>query len=171
MPQGANRIALEGKVIGRLTVIEPVRIRGRPIKYRCRCKCGSDVVVGGQNLRRGLTQSCGCLQRERAYEANLQHGQWHVFENFWHDMGDPPKGMTLDRKDNDLGYSKKNCQWATRRVQANNRRSSKFITFHGKTKTQAEWERALGLKPGVLWQRLNRGWSIEMALTSDLGGF
>ena len=94
--------------------------------------------------------------------------EWHVFENFHRDMGDPPKGMTLDRRENDGDYCKSNCRWATRRSQANNRRGNKLITFKGKTRTQAEWERVLRLKPGVLWQRLNRGWAIERALTADL---
>ena len=45
------------------------------------------------------------------------------FENFLADMGKCPEGMTLDRKNNDGDYCKKNCRWATRKEQADNRSS------------------------------------------------
>jgi hypothetical protein len=51
--------------------------------------------------------------------------RWHKFENFYADMGDPPDGLTLDRKDNDKGYSPQNCKWSTRLEQVHNRRPPK----------------------------------------------
>ena len=55
--------------------------------------------------------------------------EWHRFKNFLKDMGDKPsKYHSLDRIDNDLGYSKYNCRWATRSQQCDNRRTFKNNT-------------------------------------------
>lgn len=53
--------------------------------------------------------------------------RWEKFENFLADMGEPPPGMTLERKNNDKGYGPSNCRWATPAEQARNKRNVHLI--------------------------------------------
>ena len=63
---GRNIVDLTGKVFGLLTVIEldPDREIGKPLRWRCRCECGSThfKALGG-SLKHGTTISCGCYRR------------------------------------------------------------------------------------------------------------
>lgn len=61
--------------------------------------------------------------------------EWLDFSKFLEDMGQPEQGMQLDRINNDLGYNPDNCRWASRREQANNRRTN--VVTDGVTLAQA----------------------------------
>ena len=54
------------------------------------------------------------------------------FRNFLEDMGEKPKGYTLDRIDNSGNYEPGNCRWATTREQSFNKRSNRIIYIRGK---------------------------------------
>ena len=94
--------------------------------------------------------------------------RWQTFENFYADMGDPPDGATLDRRDNSKGYCKDNCRWATRQQQANNRRGNLMIAFDGRTMTLAQWARNTGINSTTIRARLNRGWTVKDSLTKPV---
>jgi hypothetical protein len=47
--------------------------------------------------------------------------EWYDFNTFCVDMGERPEGHTLDRIDNEKGYCKENCRWATSKEQNSNR--------------------------------------------------
>lgn len=61
-----------GNVYGYLTVIARAENdkEGRA-KWLCQCKCGNQVIVRGKALRSGNTKSCGCYQKERAAQSNM----------------------------------------------------------------------------------------------------
>lgn len=94
--------------------------------------------------------------------------RWMTFANFLEDMGERPLGMELDRTNNDDGYYKENCRWATRKQQCRNMSTNHFITHNGMTKCIAEWAEYAGIKADVLHSRIKRGWEFERALTSPL---
>lgn len=73
--------------------------------------------------------------------------------------------LTIDRIDNDKGYSPENCRWVTMAEQALNKRSNHYITFEGKTQTLKEWADEKNMKYGTLSNRFKKGWSVEDALT------
>lgn len=87
------------------------------------------------------------------------------FETFYSDMGPRPSlRHTIDRKDNDLGYSKENCRWATRTEQNNNRRNTLYFKFDGETKPLADWCRELNLPYRAVYKRVKAGMDFEDAL-------
>lgn len=63
-----------GNVYGYLTVIERGPNKGDRATWKCKCKCGNEVIVTGKLLRNGHTKSCGCLKKEVTTERNLLNG-------------------------------------------------------------------------------------------------
>jgi hypothetical protein len=87
--------------------------------------------------------------------------QWS-YENGYNDF------LTIERLDNNMGYSPKNCKWATYKEQANNKRSNHFITHNGKTKTISQWADFYNINQIILKRRLGLGWSFIDAATKPI---
>lgn len=163
---------------------------GSQAVFLCECDCGVTVQVLAGNLRQGKSKSCGCRKLKhgrcysRAYRAHNgmmmrchnpntrfypSYGgrgitvapEWHSFEAFYRDMGDPPERASLERIDNDKGYSKENCVWASSKVQGNNKRSNVRISFAGQTRTLMQWCEATGIPYSTLHGRLRAGMSLD----------
>lgn len=88
----------------------------------------------------------------------------HSFTNFITDMGlrSSPE-LTLERIDNQKGYSPDNCKWATPTDQARNRRSNRLITYDGETLHLSDWAARLGIHRSSLMERLDK-WPLDKAL-------
>jgi hypothetical protein len=84
--------------------------------------------------------------------------EWREFRNFFRDMGHPPPGMMLERRDNSKGYSKENCCWATKKEQCRNMRRNRWLAINGEKKCLCDWAREIGISYQGLQKRIKRGW-------------
>lgn len=100
------------------------------------------------------------------------HPQWRKpvfgFDAFIAHIGPKPTPKhTLDRIDNTRGYEPGNVRWVTMLEQANNRRSSKLVTFEGETHTAAEWGRRFGVRRQYVANAVNKGKPLEGLLKAE----
>lgn len=96
--------------------------------------------------------------------------QWeNNFEQFFADMGKcPSKKHTIERTKNDEGYFKENCIWATQKVQNRNYSQNRVVELNGEKKCVTEWAEIYNVDRGLLYNRLNLGWSIERAIKQPI---
>lgn len=88
--------------------------------------------------------------------------EWYDVEIFYKDIGPrPSKQHSLDRKNNDLGYTKKNCRWANTTTQQMNRRNTVTIEYQGQTRTLKDWAAYFNIDYRTLGYRVRKGWPID----------
>jgi len=86
------------------------------------------------------------------------------FEKFFADMGNRPEGHSLERINNEKGYSPSNCRWASTKDQNNNRRNNVRLVMDGKSQTLTEWADKYDISPITVKSRLKAGWPVADAL-------
>ena len=90
-----------------------------------------------------------------------------TFEN-WALTNGYKNPLTIERKNNALGYNPENCCWIPKTEQLYNRSCTVLYTVNGITKTQRDWERYLGCARNSLNQVKRRGKSVENYITRKL---
>lgn len=97
--------------------------------------------------------------------------KWLAFNGFFEDIGERPSSLhQIDRIDNNKGYFKENCQWATTDIQARNRRSNIMVELNGVKMTVIDAIKITGIKQSTVYARINRfGWTPERAVTQKWG--
>jgi hypothetical protein len=95
--------------------------------------------------------------------------RWLKFENFLEDVGERPKGLTLDRIDNNDDYKPNNWKWSNKKEQNRNKRNSNILLFKNKNQYLVDLAKEYKINPGALWNRIYiLGWSIDKALITPV---
>ena len=153
----------------------------------CKCDCGNTKIICGNNLRRGLTRTCGCSSHGKkgtrlyniwggmkkrcynpAHKFYTRYGgrgitvcdEWKDnFEAFeaWAVANGYADNLTIDRIDNDGNYCPENCRFATQTEQVRNRSISRVATINGTTKSLIEWANDCGIPYQTVYHRYRDG--------------
>ena len=97
---------------------------------------------------------------------------WQDYNNFakWAKNNGYELGKSIDRIDNNGNYCSKNCRWATRQEQNNNKRRTIKIEYDGQTKTLTDWSKELGIRRDTLYARIYcYHWNINKAFNTTIG--
>lgn len=90
------------------------------------------------------------------------------FVQFYKDMGPrPSKKHSIERRNNNKGYSKSNCYWATYKEQSNNRRNNAKFKYKGKWVTVFQLSQISNKSQKLIYHRLHKlKWSVTRAIKS-----
>ena len=131
-------------------------------------KATDEYKVWAGMMRRCYNKNEKCYERYGGRGISVDES-WHDYKNFIRDMGRrPSKDHSIDRLKNELGYSKDNCAWRSRKEQCNNRSNNRWVTINGETKTVSQWAESVGIDPRCIFNRLKNGWNEERAILTPV---
>lgn len=95
--------------------------------------------------------------------------EWKDFTAFcgWAMSNGYANDLSIDRINNEKGYSPGNCKWSTPQEQTDNRRCTHHITHNGKCQTAKEWSKETGIPYATLLHRIRNKWPTEKILETE----
>lgn len=137
------------------------RERVHNIWYLMKFRCEDSSSPAYQNYGgRGITV---CPEWSDGIDGYFRFKEWALSNGYTDEL-------SLDRIDNDKGYSPDNCRWVGTITQANNKRSNVFYEFNGTSKTLAQWARDFNINYKTVHRRVvGLGWELERALMTPVG--
>ena len=163
-------------ICGKFSIVHIANLRESGATKSCGCANKEKVTTHGMSKTPEYVVWGGIKHRCYNPKAKYYHhyggrgitmcDEWRdSFEAFYRDMGPrPTPEHTIERDDNDLGYSKDNCRWATALEQANNTRRNVYFEFDGEKKTLKAWCHELNLPYTRMYNRIRKGMSFEDAV-------
>lgn len=165
---------------GNTTVVRSRNLISGSVKS-CGCLTGGKTTHNMSKTRLYQTWSAikaRCYYRgQPAYKSYGARGikmcdEWRKsFEAFaeWAFSSGYRDDLTIERIDNDKGYTADNCKWISLGEQANNRRSNIKITHKGEIRNLSEWCKIYGIDYYLVYNRMYKlGWDFERAITEPV---
>lgn len=141
--------------------------------------CGNNFRTHGESKSRLYQIYCGI--KKRCYNPHATNykdygargitmcdewlNDWSAFRD-WSLSNGYNDSLSIDRIDVNGNYDPQNCRWVTCVAQANNRRTSRWITYKDETHTVAEWARLLDIPYKRLHKKLYRGMTLSEIIAS-----
>lgn len=161
-----------------ITTTVPNLIRGHTMSCGCLQKeltisrstihgqCGTGTYHSWASMKKRMTnKNCKDYKHYGGRGLKMQE-DWNEYVNFLRDMGPKPEGLELERVDNEIGYFKKNCVWATHREEMANTRRNVYFIIDGIRKHQSEWCRVFKMSVATFVRRIKAKWDVKKALTT-----
>lgn len=158
---------------GNITNVIGTHLRSGKVKS---CKCLRGDVHGKSRSR---LYRIYCNMKTRCYNKNniryKDYGERGInicnewlndFMSFyeWSMNNGYADSLTIDRIDNNKGYSPNNCRWVNQITQSNNTRNNVYLTYNEKTQTMSQWAKDLHLKSCTVRMRHYRGYTDKECL-------
>lgn len=98
----------------------------------------NNLELKAKKIYRGMINR---VNRDHNYSSITVCKDWQDnYNNFINDMGIPlSEEYSIDRIDNNKGYNKENCRWATKKEQIRNRKNTVYITYSNQTLSLPDW--------------------------------